>query len=170
MGGEIQEDPRTLIIIPEFVWHKIINMYTDNNLKTLSPSQWTNLGFIAIGIVDLFYLQIWLGVILAIVKIIYVSCWKYEMNERTIVERKGILSVTRTELHYYRIKSIMVDEPLWMRLFGLANVHVKSSDPYSPDFVLHAVPSGVLIRNELRFMTDKRRKEENVREFDLHNL
>lgn len=145
-------------------------MYSDNNIKTLSPSQWTNLGFIAIGIVDLLFLQIWFGVLLAAIKIIYVMCWKYEVNERTIVERKGILNVTRTELHYYRIKSIMVDEPLWMRLFGLSNVLVKSSDPYSPDFVLHAVPNGVAIRNELRYMTDTRRKEENVREFDMYNL
>lgn len=145
-------------------------MYSDNNIKTLSPSQWTNLGFIAIGIVDLLFLHIWFGVLLAAIKIIYVMCWKYEVNERTIVERKGILNVTRTEIHYYRIKSIMVDEPLWMRFFGLSNVMVKSSDPYSPDFVLHAVPNGVAIRNELRYMTDTRRKEENVREFDMFSL
>ena len=145
-------------------------MYTDNNIKTLSPSQLTNLGFIAIAVVDIIYLQIWFGVLLAVVKYIEVSCWRYEFNERTIVERKGIFSVERKEIHYYRIKSIMVDEPLWMRFFGLANVTVKTSDPYHPEFVLHAVPNGVNLRNELRVSTDMRRKEENVREFDLHNL
>jgi uncharacterized membrane protein YdbT with pleckstrin-like domain len=145
-------------------------MYTDNHIKTLSPSQLINLGFFAVGIIDLLFLHIFIGVLLAIFKYIEVSCWKYEFNERTVIERKGIFNVERREIHYYRIKSIMVDEPLWMRFFGLANVTVKTSDPYHPEFVLHGVPNGVVLRNELRVTTDKRRKEENVREFDLYNL
>ena len=116
--------------------------YSDNNYKTVSPSQWINLGYIFFGIVGIYYV---LPTLLAIAKILSVYYWRYEFNERTLVERKGILSVTRRELHYYRIKSISVDEPFFLRIFGLANIHIKSSDPYQPELTLIAVPLSVVI-------------------------
>jgi uncharacterized membrane protein YdbT with pleckstrin-like domain len=145
-------------------------MYSDKNLKVVSPSQWTNFIWFILGVMDVLFIHMWLLVALAVVKFLYVYYWRYEINERTIVERKGILDVTRNEIHYYRIKSIRVEEPLWMRLFNLSNVFVKTSDPYLPELKLYAVPSGTLVREELRSMTSKRRKEENVREFDMYNL
>jgi membrane protein YdbS with pleckstrin-like domain len=145
-------------------------MYTDKKLKVLSPSQWTNFLWIVLGIADVLFIHMFLLAALAVVKFLYVYYWRYEINERTIVERKGILDVTRNEIHYFRIKSIRVEEPLWMRLFNLSNVFVKTSDPYLPELKLYAVPSGTLVREELRSMTHNRRKEENVREFDMYNL
>lgn len=141
--------------------------YSDKHYGTLKPSQWTNLGIIILGVVTIQYVVF---ALLAIYKMIELYYWQYQFNERTIVERKGVFSVVRREIHYYRIKSIWVEEPLWMRIFGLANVHIKSSDPYYPEIVLWAIPHGVKIRDEIRSMTDQRRKEENVREFDMYNL
>jgi len=89
---------------------KIISkhMYTDNKMESISPSQWLNLPFFILG-VALFQTVIF--PILAVIKYIEIMCWKYEFNERTIVERKGILSVTRREIHYYRIKMNSTKEP-----------------------------------------------------------
>jgi len=145
-------------------------MYSDKNLKVISPSQWTNAVWFILGVMDVLFIHMWIIAILAVVKFLYVYYWRYEINERTIVERKGILDVTRNEIHYFRIKSIRVEEPLWMRLFNLSNVFVKTSDPYLPELKLYAVPSGTLVREELRSMTHSRRREENVREFDMYNL
>jgi uncharacterized membrane protein YdbT with pleckstrin-like domain len=142
-------------------------MYTDNKMETISPSQWLNLPFFILGIA---LIQTGLFPILALIKYIEILCWKYEFNERTIVERKGILSVTRREIHYYRIKSIKIDEPFWMRLVGISNVSITTSDPYHPELVLKAVPNGQLYRSKLRGLTDLRRKEEGVKEFDMYNL
>ena len=142
-------------------------MYTDNKMETISPSQWLNLPFFILGIV---LIQTGLFPILALIKYIEILCWKYEFNERTIVERKGILSVTRREIHYYRIKSIKIDEPFWMRLVGISNVSITTSDPYQPELVLKGVPNGQLYRSKLRGLTDLRRKEEGVKEFDMYNL
>lgn len=141
--------------------------YSDNHYRTLKPSQWTNAAVIILGVVLIQYV---IFALLAIYKIIEVYYWQYQFNERTIIERKGIFNVERKEIHYYRIKSILVEEPFWMRLFGLANIHIKSSDPYYPEIKLWAVPRGVMLRNELRQLTDMRRKEENVREYDLYNM
>lgn len=145
-------------------------MYSDKNLRVISPSQWTNLGWFILGVSDIIFIHMWVLAILAVVRYLWVFYWRYEINERTIVERKGILAVERNEIHYFRIKAIRVDEPLWMRLFNLSNVYVKTSDPYLPELKLTAVPNGVLIREELRMMAHKWRKSENVREFDMYNL
>ena len=48
--------------------------------------------------------------------------------------------------YYYRIKSIKVEEPIWMRIFDLANVRVLTSDPYQKEILLHAVPKGAVDR------------------------
>lgn len=142
-------------------------MYSDNHLRTLKPSQWINAPAIIIGVITIQYVLL---ALLALTKVIEFYCWHYEFGERTMVERKGVFNVERKELHYYRIKSIWVEEPLWMRIFGLSNVHIKSSDPYYPEVKLYAVKNGPAIRNELRMLVDMRRKEENVREFDMYNL
>ena len=141
--------------------------YSDKNIRTLTPSQWVNLPFFILGGV---FFYTWLLPLLALVKYLEISCWKYEFGERTIVQRKGILSVTSTEIHYYRIKSIRIDEPFWMRLFGLANVTIITSDPFQRELLLYAVPNGNEIRSLLRSTTHTRRREEGVREFDMYSL
>jgi uncharacterized membrane protein YdbT with pleckstrin-like domain len=141
--------------------------YSDNLVKTLSPSQWVNLGWILLGIVLIKTIAVPFFVIVKILDVYYL---RFEFRERTIIERRGILSVTRQEVHYYRIKSIKVDEPLWMRIFGLANVSIITSDPYKPEIVLYAIPNGISLREYIRLNTDQWRKIEGVREFDMYNL
>jgi membrane protein YdbS with pleckstrin-like domain len=141
--------------------------YSDNRVQTLSPSQWTNALWIIAGIA---LFQFGIFPFLALIKVLEVYYWRYEFYERTIMERKGILSVTRREIHYYRIKSIKIDEPFWMRIFGLANVTIISSDPYHPEMMLYAVPKGLELRQLIRKNTDFWRKSEGVREWDTYRL
>ena len=142
-------------------------MYSDNLIVTKSPSQWVNYLWFLFGLV-LFFL--WIPPLIAIYKFLEVYYWRYEFYERTMIERKGIFSVTRTEVSYYRIKSILVEEPLWMRIFGLSNVIIKTSDEFNNIVTLYAVPNGTELRSILREVTDQRRTEQGVKEFDLHSL
>jgi membrane protein YdbS with pleckstrin-like domain len=116
----------------------------------------------------LFFL--WIPPLIAIYKYLEVYYWRYEFYERTMVERKGVFSVTRNETSYYRIKSILIEEPLWMRIFGLSNVIIKTSDEFNNIVTLYAVPNGPELRNILREAVDERRTEQGVKEFDLHSL
>jgi membrane protein YdbS with pleckstrin-like domain len=147
--------------------YTISSSYSDQRLWVVKPSQLINFFWILLGI---FLIQTGVFPLLAIVKVLDVYFWRYEFGERTLIERRGILSVTRTEFHYYRIKSIKVEEPLWMRVFDLANVRVMTSDPYQKEVLLYAVPKGVALREALRKLTHNRRKEEGIREFDLYEL
>jgi len=141
--------------------------YSDKTIRVLSPSQWVNLPFFILGG---FFFYTWLLPLLALVKYLEIACWKYEFGERTIVQKKGILSVTTTEINFYRIKSIKIDEPFWMRLLGLSNVTILTSDPYQRELLLYAVPNGKEIRSLLRSTTHKTRREEGVKEFDMYSL
>ena len=142
-------------------------MYSDNLISTKSPSQWVNYMWFLAGLA-LFFL--WIPPLIAIYKYLEVYYWRYEFYERTMVERKGVFSVTRNETSYYRIKSILIEEPLWMRIFGLSNVIIKTSDEFNNIVTLYAVPNGPELRNILREAVDERRTEQGVKEFDLHSL
>jgi membrane protein YdbS with pleckstrin-like domain len=144
--------------------------YSDNHQFTVRPSQWTNLIWIILGVFDVAVLQFGVIALLALLKMLQTHCTQYQFNERTLVHREGILNVDRREMHYFRIKSLSVSEPLWMRLFGLADVSIRSSDPYMPSLTLHAVPKSLMPWRTLREKTHLARRDEGVREVDFSNL
>jgi uncharacterized membrane protein YdbT with pleckstrin-like domain len=144
-----------------------MNKYSDKHIVTISPSQWVNALWIIIGVVGF---QFILPPLVAVYKILEIYFTRYSFHEKSIIERKGVLDVERKEMLKYRIKSVRVSEPLWMRLFGLSVVYIRSSDPYQPELILYAVPKGVSIWKGLREEVHYARLEENVREFDFFNM
>lgn len=141
--------------------------YKNNHFVTVSPSQFINIPIIILGVVTI---QIAIFTLIALYKILEFYFWRYEFYEQTIVERKGVFNVNRKELHYYRIKSVYMEEPFLFRIFGLSNIHIKTSDPYLPELKLYAVQNGNSIKEVLDEFTHMKRKEENVREFDMYHL
>jgi len=144
--------------------------YSDKHLQTLRPSQWTNFFMILLGLADIVVIHLGIFLLFALIAMLRTWCTQYQFNERTLVYREGILHVERREMLYYRIKSISVSEPLWMRIFGLADVTIRSSDPYLSSLTLHAVPKGVMQWRLLREKTHHARREEGVREMDFSSL
>jgi uncharacterized membrane protein YdbT with pleckstrin-like domain len=96
--------------------------------------------------------------------------WDYELYDRTIVEKKGIFSVSYREVHYARIKSIMVDQPFLLRIVGLSNITIKSSDPYMPILEIKAVSDGLQLKEFISQKMYEWRKAEGIKEFDMYNL
>lgn len=143
--------------------------YSDDNEFTLHPSYWTAFPLAVLSI-SLCFMEFPYLLVFLLIHILDIACWKYQFNERTITERKGVFSVDRNELHFSRIKSIKIHEPFLFRLVGLSNVTIKSSDPYMPELKLYAIPSGQKIWKYLRAKTDQWRKHDGVKEFDMYNL
>jgi membrane protein YdbS with pleckstrin-like domain len=146
-------------------------METNEHVVTLQPSQWINAGWFILPVVaGVIYLPLGgLALIAAIYKYFEVSTWSYNLNMRTIEEKKGVFSVSTQEIQYFRIKSIMVDEPLWMRIFGLAIVRVVSSEQYKPNLVLYAISNGDYVKNLLSEHAYEWRKELGIRDYDIFN-
>ena len=135
----------------------------------LKPSQFVNIGWFlaaagtafitpAIGI---FFGVIWLWNCLVI------AFHEFQFAERTITEKQGVLNIRIREVHYYRIKSIRMEEPLLYRLVGISRIELITSDPLIPAISIFAIDKGDEVRNYLKEMTVLRRQEQGVKEYDL---
>lgn len=150
-------------------------MEQDEIILVMKPSQWLNFGWFLVGIVGGIIL-IPLGpvalipILIYLWKVIELSCWKYEFWGEMIIEKKGVFNVIRREVHYYRIKSLLLEEPLLYRLVGIGNLHVKTSDKFNQDFTFVAVDNCEQLRQILRTIVQEHRDEKGVKEFDLYDL
>ena len=137
----------------------------------IKPSSIINIGWVMV-IPFGFYLNPFLGglvVLIFIYKMIEVYCWRYEFYDDTVVEKKGVFTVTREEVHYNRIKSIMVEEPFLMRLVGLQIIHVITSEQFKPRFTFYAIEGGEHVKSLLDGLVKISRRESGLRELDIFN-
>lgn len=149
----------------------------DEMVGYTSPSQLVNVPSVIMGIIGCIffiytetYIMALASLVLPVLRMIEFHYWRYEFGELTIQERKGVFSVTRKEMTYYRIKSVMVEEPFWMRLFNLGNVTLISSDPLMPNLQLYAIKNPNKTRDVLKQVVHVHRKETGTREFDTYSL
>jgi uncharacterized membrane protein YdbT with pleckstrin-like domain len=143
--------------------------YSDTKLFSAAPSPWTIVPFGLVALL-LCFVKFPFLLLFTIYQFIELWNWDYIFNEQTVVEKKGIFSVSYREIHYARIKSIMVDQPFVLRLVGLSNIRIKSSDPYMPTMRINAVANGIEIKQFLSKKTHELRKAEGIKEFDMYSL
>lgn len=138
---------------------------------SISPSRWITIGW-AVMIPITALIHPYIGILFFLIfiyKQIDVSCWKYEFYDEVMVEKKGIFHITREEVHYSRIKSVMVEEPLIMRFFGLQVIHVISSEQFKPMFTFYGIEGGEHIKKLLGDIVKISRKDARLRELDIFN-
>jgi membrane protein YdbS with pleckstrin-like domain len=156
---------------------------TDNLEFTLKPSQWVTIGWILSAFILIFAGLIFginnaisMGVICGILTLVWlckrwiISCWYYDFNERTISERKGVLTIHTREIHYFRIKSIRTEQPLFYRIVGLMTYNIITSDPLIPILKIYAIEDNGELRDKLKQKAIYWRKELGVKETDFHNF
>jgi len=134
---------------------------------TLRPSQWINSGWILFGLVGLPFV---IPPLIAIWKMIETHCHRYDFYEDHILESNGVFDVTRNEIHYFRIKSIQIEEPFLYRVVEISNIHIKTSDQFNQEVTLRALPVGKTLVTDLRRVVKSERKAHSVREFDMYDL
>lgn len=144
---------------------KILNKLSDREVLTISPSQWINILWIIFG-VTLYFLYI--PPIIALFKILQVYAWKYELTERYIVERKGLFNRSIRQVPYYRIRSVQMDQPLFLRIFGLSVIMIKTSDHYVSNMRIYAVPNGEELLGEINDVVEFWRQKENIKDVNLY--
>ena len=156
-----------------------VNNENDNNLDwSGSPSQWYNFPkFVIWGFVALLFLfsspVILGGLIASLIPIgiivwnyLIVSMWKININEEKLVQKKGVLNLKTDELQIYRVKDITLEQPIWLRLVGLSNISLISSDKSDPFITIPAIRNGDALREDISNAVEKMRRKKGVREFD----
>ncbi len=139
-------------------------MAQEEDVWSGTPSQVTNFGsFIFLGI--LFFLVIPLFIIFW--KWLVTKNIKYELTTERLRTRSGVLNKKMDELELYRVKDYKVDRPLFLRIFGLGNIILETSDRSSPIVMIKAIPDAEELREKVRTCVETRRDAKRVREVDF---
>lgn len=139
----------------------------DNIELTLKPSQWINIGWVIFGVLGI---PLVFPPLIAIWKILEVSCHRYDFYDDRITETSGVINVTTNEIYYHRIKGTSLEEPLLYRIVGLSTLHVRTSDQYVSELNITAIPIGKALMKDLKNIVKASKKREGVREFDMFSM
>ena len=129
-----------------------------------SPSQVTNLG-VYIVCALLFFLVV--PVFYAIWRWIVTRCFRYAVSDQRIRVTQGVFNKRTDSIELYRVKDVVLLEPFGLRLYGLGNVELRTSDMTSPLLTMHAVPDPAALREKILLAAEARRDTKGVRELDV---
>lgn len=130
------------------------------------PSHWiyfphyvigTTLAFFTLGITLLYVLY----------KFLWLHFWEFDVTNQRILQETGILSKKLNEVELFRVKDIKLSRPFFLRLVGLSNIVLETSDRTHPMKIIPGVKNGKQLREELRTCIEIRREEKGVRETDF---
>jgi len=105
-------------------------------------------------------------VLRAFAKYLSIRCYVYTITDDKILVKKGILSSVTENVEVYRIKDQKIVKPFFLRLFGLGNLVLLTSDHTTPTVNISAVRNVESLFDVVQAATLKSRKQHGVREFD----
>ena len=91
----------------------------------------------------------------------------FELTSERIRIYEGILNQDINEVELYRVKDTRLEKPFWLRIFGLSNIILQTSDRSLPEVNIEAVRGGVELREKLRKQVELLRDKKRVREVDF---
>lgn len=152
----------------------------ESALWTGHPSQWVHFWFylfcmlLAIGAgaaapwtAGLSALALVIPVFLWIIRWWVTRTTVYELTNQRLRIRSGILTRRLDELELYRVKDYVLEQPLLLRLVGLGNLMLVTSDATTPTVALRAIAGVEEVRELLRNAVQTERDRKRVRELDV---
>ncbi len=94
----------------------------------------------------------------------------YELTTQRLKIASGIMNRKLDELELFRVKDYAMDQPLALRLVGLGNLTLITSDATSPTVAIRAIANVEDVREKLRTAVQSERDRKRVREMDVENF
>jgi uncharacterized membrane protein YdbT with pleckstrin-like domain len=91
----------------------------------------------------------------------------YELTNKRLRLKTGVLNQQIEETELYRIRDYSVEKPLLLRLFNLGNIVLHSSDATSSLIKLTAIKDVETVKNLIRDNVEEARKATGTREVDI---
>lgn len=144
-----------------------------------SPSQWLNLGHFTLSLLitagitaaAIAFPPALIGLIIpaayALWSYLTVRCQTFELTNERLRIYTGIINQNIDEVELYRVKDVVVERKWWMRLTGLGNLHLETSDRSLPQVDIPAVRDCIGLREALRKKVEAMRDRKRVREMDF---
>lgn len=95
------------------------------------------------------------------------KCTSYELTTQRLKISSGVLNRKLDELELFRVKDYAMDQPLFLRILGLGNLTLVTSDASSPHVAIKAIPQVENVREKLRTAVQAERDRKRVRELDV---
>jgi uncharacterized membrane protein YdbT with pleckstrin-like domain len=92
---------------------------------------------------------------------------EYELTTQRFKVRSGILNRKLDELELFRVRDYGMNQPIWLRVFGLGNITMMTSDASSPSVMLQAIADVEGVREKLRSAVQAERDRRRVRALDM---
>jgi uncharacterized membrane protein YdbT with pleckstrin-like domain len=102
----------------------------------------------------------------ALVAYLKTRCTDYALSNERLFLKTGVLSRHEDQIELYRVKDTRLEQPFALRVVGLSNVVISTSDASHPLLVLSAIKNGQEVREHLRSHVEKARDKKRVRELD----
>jgi uncharacterized membrane protein YdbT with pleckstrin-like domain len=128
------------------------------------PSQWTNGG---VYLLCLLFCWLIVPIFYAGWKWLELRCFRYEVSDQRIRLHRGVFSRRTDSIELYRVKDVTFVQPFSMRMVGIGNVVLSTSDAVTPGLVIHGVPDAETLREKILQATDRIRDRKGVREMDF---
>jgi uncharacterized membrane protein YdbT with pleckstrin-like domain len=143
-------------------------------LWTAKPSQLINLGWFIFSMIPLiaFILDFgWimkyllpLPITLSLIRAVITACNRYTLSSERFVHSRGVFSRVINALELYRVQDYAVHMPFFLRIFGLSNVILFTSDRSTPVVVIKGVRNGWKVANTIRNQVESMRMQKGVLE------
>jgi uncharacterized membrane protein YdbT with pleckstrin-like domain len=95
------------------------------------------------------------------------KCTAYELTSQRLRIRTGILNKKVDELELFRVKDYSMEQPFLLRLVGLGNLTMVTSDATTPTVSIRAISGVEAVREKLRNAVQAERDRRRVRELDV---
>jgi uncharacterized membrane protein YdbT with pleckstrin-like domain len=103
----------------------------------------------------------------AIYRWLLVKTTTYELTTERLITERGILNKTKDTLELYRVRDLQVTQPFWIRLFGLENIHLLTTDTSCPRITIDCVPAELALPNKFRAQVEATRLAKRVRNVEI---
>ncbi|WP_395749737.1 PH domain-containing protein [Prosthecobacter sp.] len=98
------------------------------------------------------------------------KCTTYELTSQRLRIRSGILNKKTDEMELFRVRDYTMDQPFLLRLVGLGNMTLITSDATTPTLAMRAIPHVEDVREKLRTAVQNERDRKRVRQMDVDNV
>ncbi len=144
-----------------------------------SPSQLLNIGtytlallmLIGIGIGGAFFPPAFAAMIIpiawAVWKWLTVKCRVYELTSQRLRLFEGVFNRKIDEIELYRVKDTNIEQPFFLRMFGLGILNLETSDRSHPKVSIEAISDVATVREHVRKHVELLRDQKRVREVDF---
>jgi uncharacterized membrane protein YdbT with pleckstrin-like domain len=154
----------------------------EETLWTGSPSQVKNAWAFLFAVLAIFAILfcsfvVWLwppGAGFAGVPVIYILCrWlavrahEYKLTTERLLTSQGVFSRSTDCLELYRVKDIRISQPFSIRLFGLENIELMTSDETTPLLIIDHIPASLHLSDKIRAQVESCRVAKGTREVEL---